>query len=166
MKKPTKIIRQFFQYTALALLLIGINSNVLARQLLGSSVGSESSPFVEIAEQDTSASHAEKRTNAWSFGAFPILFYSDETRLAGGAGVQAVYKRESEQHSSTIGLIAFYTQNKQYVIQVAPELYMKGGNFKFSGGIAYLYYPDKFYGIGNNTNKDDSSFDKFIMELF
>jgi len=110
---------------------------------------------VGIAEQDTSAFQAEKQTDAWDFGAFPIIFYSDETRLAGGAGVQAVHKTESEQHSSTIGLIGFYTQNKQYVFQVAPELYLKGGSYKLSGGIAYLYYPDKFYGIGNNTSKND-----------
>jgi len=155
MKETTKNIRQFLPYIALVLLIIRINSNVLAQQITGSSVGLESSPYVGIAEQDTSASHAEKQTDAWSFGAFPIIFYSDETRLAGGAGVQAVHKTESEQHSSTIGLIAFYTQNRQYVIQVAPELYLKHGSYKFSGGIAYLYYPDKFYGIGNNTSKDD-----------
>ncbi len=117
MKEPTKNIRQFFPYIALVLLIIGINSNVLAQQVLGSSVGSEFSRYVEITEQDTSVSHTEKQADAWSFGAFPIIFYSDETRLAGGAGVQAVYKTESEKHSSTIGLIAFYTPNKQYLLQ-------------------------------------------------
>ena len=155
MNEPIKNIRKCFPYISLALLIIVINNIVLAQQVLGSSVGSESSPYVVIAEQDTSVSHTEKRIDAWSFGAFPIIFYSDETRLAGGAGVQVVNQTESEQHSSTIGLIAFYTQNKQYVIQVAPELYLKQGSYKFSGGIAYLYYPDKFYGIGNNTSKDD-----------
>ncbi len=155
MKEANKIIRKIFPYIASALLIIGINSNVFAQQVFGSSVGSASSRYVKISEQDTSVSHTEKRAGAWSFGAFPIIFYSDETRLAGGAGVQAVYETESEQHSSTIGLIAFYTQNKQYVIQVAPELYFKQGSYKLSGGIAYLHYPDKFYGIGNNTSKDD-----------
>jgi hypothetical protein len=155
MKEPTKIMKQFSPDLVVILLIISINSMVHAQQLFGLSVGSESSRHMEITAQDTSASHPEQRTDGWSFGAFPIIFYSDETRLAGGAGVQAVYKRESEQHSSTIGLIAFYTRNKQYVIQVAPELYLKQGNYKFSGGIAYLCYPDKFYGIGNNTSKDD-----------
>ena len=107
MKEPTKNIRIFLTCIALVLFIFGINNNVFAQEVLGSSVDFESSPYVEITEQETSASHTEERTDAWSFGAFPIIFYSDETRLAGGAGVQAVHKTESEQHSSTIGLIAF-----------------------------------------------------------
>ncbi len=66
-----------------------------------------------------------------------------------------MYKTKSEQHSSTIILIAIYTQNKQYVIQVVSELYLTQGNCKLSGGIAYLHYPEKFYSIGNDTSKSE-----------
>jgi hypothetical protein len=44
MKEANKNVRQFFPCIALALLIIEINSNIFAQQVLGSSVGSESSP--------------------------------------------------------------------------------------------------------------------------
>jgi hypothetical protein len=50
----------------------------------------------------------------YSIGVFPVIFYSDETRLAGGAAAQVVYGGPSRRYSSSIGMIGFYTQNKQY----------------------------------------------------
>lgn len=106
----------------------------------------------------------EETQKKYDIGAFPVIFFSDETRLACGAGIQVVHRGQAEQHSSSIAIIGFYTQNKQYSIGVAPEIYLKEGTYKSSGEIGYLYYPNEFYGIGNNTSKEDE--EDYISRLF
>lgn len=93
--------------------------------------------------------------NTWSVGAFPVMFYSDETRTAFGGGSQVMFGEEGERFSSSLGLMAFYTQNKQYTFILAPELYLDDSAYKLTGNFGYSYFPDSFYGIGNNSVKDD-----------
>ena len=88
-------------------------------------------------------------------GAFPVIFYSDETRLAGGGGAQVMFGEQNERFSSSAGLMGFYTQNKQYIFIIAPEIYLKNDSYKITGYFGYSYFPDTFFGIGNNTKKDD-----------
>jgi outer membrane protein assembly factor BamA len=120
-----------------------------------SSICHEGLIFITSDEQDTFALNSNTESSSWKIGAFPIIFYTDETRLAGGAGIMLVQPGRSEATSSAIGLIGFYTQNRQYLLQVSPEIYMADDLYKFSGNFGYAYFPDKFYGIGNNTNKVD-----------
>ena len=105
--------------------------------------------------QNTGKDKKESQERTRDIGAFPIIFYTDETRLAGGAGVYVIYQGKATQHSSSIGLLGFYTQNKQYTFVFEPEYYYKGDRYKITGEIAFIYFPNKFYGIGNNTKKDD-----------
>ena len=109
----------------------------------------------KIGGQDTAIQKSKAKSTSPSIGAFPIFFYTDETRLAGGAGMQIVYPGKYEHHTSAIGVVGFYTQNKQYIFQISPEIYFKGELYKFSGNYGYANFPDKFYGIGNNTKKTD-----------
>jgi outer membrane protein assembly factor BamA len=107
---------------------------------------------------------SEKNQKKYSIGAYPVIFYTDETRLAGGAAAQVVHRARSERYSSSLGIIGFYTQNKQYNFGAAPEIYLKEGIYKFSGTISYSYFPDKFYGIGNNTSKENA--EDYTSRLF
>jgi len=154
MEKANITRGMFLLYVFLCLFLSGIISNGLAIQPSSFSV-EDSFQHKEIITQDTSASSAADQFSSWNVGAFPIIFYSDETRLAGGAGVQLVNKAKFKIKSSSIGIIGFYTQNTQYVFQIAPNIYLKQGDYILSAGIVYSRYPDKFYGIGNHTSKED-----------
>jgi outer membrane protein assembly factor BamA len=118
----------------------------------------------ELCRSDTVTQKLKTKSRSWSIGAFPIFFYTDETKLAGGAGIQIVYPGKSERHSSAIGVIGFYTQNKQYIFQISPEIYLKDELYKFSGNFGYANFPDKFYGIGNNTKKTDE--EDYTSRLF
>jgi len=93
--------------------------------------------------------------NDWSFAAFPLMFYSDETRIALGGGTQVMIGGEDERFSSSMGLMGFYTQNRQYTFILAPELYLRDGAYKLAGNYGYSYFPDSFYGIGNTSIKED-----------
>ena len=98
-------------------------------------------------------------------GAYPVIFYSDRTRMAGGVGSQFVFEGQTEQQSSSISLIAFYTQNRQYVLQSRSEIFLKEGIYKLSGGAGYIYFPDTFYGIGNKTGKDYEDFTSRLLNF-
>ncbi|MCE5251612.1 outer membrane protein assembly factor [bacterium] len=106
----------------------------------------------EIQESATTQTLMENKS---SVGAFPVMFYSDETRFAAGGGAQVMMGGESERFSSSFGLMAFVTQNRQYTFIIAPELYLKDDTYKMTGNFGYSYFPDSFYGIGNNTDKDN-----------
>ncbi len=96
---------------------------------------------------------AEKRLD---IGGFPLVFYSDETRFGIGGGAQVMMDGDSERFSSSLGLMAFVTQNKQYTYILAPELYLDNDNYKLTGNFGYVYFPDSFYGIGKDSGKENS----------
>ena len=108
--------------------------------------------FGEVTEQDT----IEQSRNAFAY--FPIIFYTPETKMAGGAAV-SYYYRESESEitsrPSTIMPVMIYTQKKQIISELYTDLYWKDEIYHLTGHISYSKFPDKFYGIGNNTSEDD-----------
>ena len=90
MRNPNKNIRTFLPYFVVWLLLMGISNTLLAQKGVELSSDYRSVQNTEIAEQDTSKFDLEK--GSWNIGAFPVIFYSDETRLAGGAGARNRFK--------------------------------------------------------------------------
>ena len=44
-----------------------------------------------------------------------------------------------------------YTQKKQIIFQLIPNLYIKEDTYHLTGELSYLKFPDKFYGIGRDT---------------
>jgi hypothetical protein len=92
------------------------------------------------------------------FVLLPILYYTPETKLAGG-GLLNYYFRESGSKTSTrpssVMPSLIYTQNKQIMVELSTYLYWKDEAYYSHGYIGYVKFPDKFYGIGNNTPEDD-----------
>jgi len=93
-----------------------------------------------------------------SLVALPYAFYTPETRAAVGVG--AIYsfrpeKSKIDSRPSTLKLAATYTQNKQYILALIPELYFQDEAWYFYGDYSFREYPDKFWGIGNNTPSDN-----------
>ncbi len=84
----------------------------------------------------------------------PVLYYSPETGIAGGAAVQGSYRsdtadRAARPSSALVDII--YTAKKQIITEIIPDLYFLHSDVNVSGSLRYLNYPDKFFGIGNNT---------------
>jgi outer membrane protein assembly factor BamA len=103
-------------------------------------------------EQDT----VEQKRKGLIF--FPILFYTPETKIAAG-GLVNYYFRESKSkitsRPSSIMPSVIYTQNKQILAELSTYLYWKDEKYYVESYAAYIKFPDKFYGIGNNTSEDD-----------
>jgi outer membrane protein assembly factor BamA len=87
-----------------------------------------------------------------------VIFYQPETGL--GFGVTAIYfirnsqaeeSDVSRQQSSFVAPVAIYTTKKQIIISARTELYPSQGRYRVLGEVAFIKFPTKFWGIGNNT---------------
>lgn len=106
----------------------------------------------------------EEQPNKNEFGAFPLLFYSDETGFALGGGLQIVTNKQNERYVSSVGIAGIYTWKKQYLFSVTPEMYLNEDSYKFTGTFGYSYFPNTFFGIGNDTKTDDE--ENYTSRLF
>lgn len=100
----------------------------------------------------------------------PLLYYTPDTRWAAGAA--GVYyfkfkpKTESEEKTrmSYLQFLADYTQNRQLDLWATWNIFTRNENYLFKGDIRFRDFPDRFYGLGNNTSKSQE--EKYSYNLF
>jgi hypothetical protein len=107
---------------------------------------------------DTAAA-AEEDTLRTTLVPVPVIFYQPETGL--GFGATAVYSfysgraadaREGERIlASSIAPVALYTTKSQIIVAARAELFPIGSPYRLLGEIAFVKFPTKFWGIGNDT---------------
>jgi len=95
----------------------------------------------------------------------PLIYYTPDTRFAAGAmGVYYFRTGKNESDSlpitrlSYIKLLADYTQNRQLDIWSAWNIFTDKERFLFKGDLRYRNFPDRFYGVGNNTLQSQVEF--------
>jgi outer membrane protein assembly factor BamA len=109
------------------------------------------------ADADTSAG-ADRTSggrNGWIF--FPYIFYTPETRMGIGGGGGYFFRNPcscDESRPSTVLGNIIYTQNKQLVLAVQPDIYWRDEKYYLRTELSYQKFPDKFFGIGNRTSSD------------
>jgi hypothetical protein len=85
----------------------------------------------------------------------PLLYYTPDTRFAyGAAGVyyfRLKDRQEREARLSYAQLLVDYTQNKQLDVWGQWNILTGGERFLLKGELRFRNFPDRFYGIGNNT---------------
>lgn len=84
----------------------------------------------------------------------PVVFSTPETGFGFGGGGQLFLTSEQNtfrQRKSNILFTGIYTTNKQIVIQALPQLYFGKGDYYLDGSYEFRIYPNKFWGIGNDT---------------
>jgi outer membrane protein assembly factor BamA len=86
----------------------------------------------------------------------PVVYYSPETKIAGGLGgiysFRTSNKARSRPSSIRIGMI--YTQKKQLLVEFGPDIYLKNEGYHLKSKINFINFSERFYGIGSNTSKD------------
>lgn len=91
------------------------------------------------------------------FFVLPLLYYTPDTRLAYGAAgvyyfkVQPKYEYEKLTRVSYVQFLADYTQNKQLDIWGVWNIFSRNENYLFKGEMRYRNFPDRFFGLGNDT---------------
>ena len=104
---------------------------------------------------DTSGRDRERRLQ---IAAYPVLGYSPETRIMGGAFAQGILQMPYSDRPSGLGLGVLYSQNRQFTLNLLPEFWWDRDRFHFSGELNWQHWPDRFYGIGNDTRDEDREY--------
>ncbi len=112
------------------------------------------STSISKAQQDITNSKKVK------FSIYPAISYKPETKFALGIVSFIVFDQSEEEHGkyhrpSSISPQFLYTQNKQMILSVDMEMYMKNGYALITKPKVYNY-PDFYYGIGNDNDPDSS----------
>lgn len=111
--------------------------------------------FKLYAEEMAKQKKEKKRTHG--IVGFPIVFYTPETRFAGGAAGLYYYYSSSDSHDlrpNQFGIAGYYTQNRQYFIGAYTEQYYQGEKINLAISSNVTKFPDKFWGIGYDTEAD------------
>ncbi|MGF1639229.1 MAG: BamA/TamA family outer membrane protein [Cyclobacteriaceae bacterium] len=104
-------------------------------------------PFVAAAQSDS--------TDTKVFKAYPLAYYTPETRIAYELfAFYSFYAQEAERKSN-IRFFATYTQNKQYLFILPWQIYTKKERQFHNGRVDYRFFPEYYYGIGNDTRESN-----------
>jgi outer membrane protein assembly factor BamA len=104
------------------------------------------------------ASDRDSTMRNTKFAGFPVLGYSPETRIIGGVYTQLLMGDPLLKRPSTLGLSLLVSQNRQFSINLFPDIWLKDNTYRFAGELKWQYWPDKYYGIGNDTRKEDEEY--------
>lgn len=131
--------------------------------------------------QDTSAAEHPKRILGFrslsdtledekdGFFALPLIYYTPDTRwAAGGAGVYyfklpSIDSLGMDTRVSNVQFLADYTQNKQLDLWGQWNVFTRNENYLLKGEFRYRNFPDKFYGIGHRSLKQNE--EKYAYDL-
>lgn len=99
----------------------------------------------------------------------PLLYYTPETRLSFGAGVNFTFKVKPNLQtnpSQVLGGFA-YTQNKQLLLYSQFNIFSAENKFFIKGEVGYYRFNYFFWGIGNRANQEELFFVDFPrVQLF
>ncbi|GAB3286393.1 BamA/TamA family outer membrane protein [Hymenobacter tenuis] len=103
-----------------------------------------------------------------SFIPVPIVFYQQETGLAGGAAILPVWRfgQDTTVRKSNARLIAWISQEKQTTVQLTHTIFTPEEKFFFSGELSYYDLAFNYYGIGNDTRKSMESHIQYPLWVF
>ncbi len=92
------------------------------------------------------------------FTPLPIVFFLPETGFGFGALGLLTFRSKGESienRPSTVQLGLTYTTKKQILLFAPFELYAKEAQWRFVGELGYYKYFYNFYGIGDDSKKED-----------
>lgn len=108
---------------------------------------------------------AEKKVE---FFWFPLILYAPETRLAFGLGETLTFKtsrKDSLTRPSKIAGTQLYTLNKQLLANLLTDIYTNGNKYHITSTIGFLRFPNRFYGVGNNTDEKYEKYDALFVDF-
>lgn len=118
-----------------------------------------SSPLYGEDKSVNNGDDSEKAINKdFSATSFPIIYYTPETSSAGGIGTVFTYRKKGstkKDRPDNLAIMGIYTMKDQSILIVEPDVYLDDQKWQIKIKSVFLDYPDKFFGIGNNTDKEN-----------
>ena len=89
--------------------------------------------------------------------AVPIVLYTPETQFGFGAGLMSTWQMPGAWSDCPSSVVAYgiYTTRKQTVVGGTSELHFRDDRWVLLQDLRYVDWPDRFYGIGNDTKLRD-----------
>lgn len=87
----------------------------------------------------------------------PILSYTPETGIAGGAAALYLYRdpsADTANRPTNFTGDVIYSQKKQIIVELNGDMYFGNGVYRLLTNTAFKKFPNKFFGIGNNNSSD------------
>jgi hypothetical protein len=109
-------------------------------------------------------------TKKEGFAVIPLFYYTPDTRFAlGAAGVyyfRAKSTREGvpEPRLSYVQLLGDYTQNRQLDVWGLWSVFTNDEDYLLRGEVRFRNFPDRYYGVGNNTS--EAQMERYSYDLF
>jgi len=97
----------------------------------------------------------------------PVVFYTPETRWAGGGLLNYFFTLSDDAQKnkpSTLMPSVIYTQNHQVTAELILNLFFPKDAYRLNGYLSFNRFPDKFYGIGNNTSAKNE--ENYLPQFF
>jgi hypothetical protein len=99
----------------------------------------------------------------------PVFFFSPDTRLGfGGAGAYVFHLNDTNSNvksrTSFVRFSGAYTINRQTDILSEWGVFTRSERFFLKGDMRFRIYPDRFYGVGNNSPQ--SNMEVYDYKLF
>ncbi len=100
------------------------------------------------------ASPKEKKKKKVRIVPLPIIYYSPITSFGFGAlsAINFDLGKDSTTRSSYVQPYVLYTLNKQYEFTVKHSVFTNDERFAFTGRYTFNYFPQSYYGIGNDMD--------------
>lgn len=96
---------------------------------------------------------------------FPLLVKSPEYKWGLGTGGIIYFKlNDSLARTSNIKLVTFYTLRKQAVFATEGNFFLPGEKYIIHYGASVSRFPDKFWGLGNNT--ENSAVENYAISQY
>ncbi|MFP4556421.1 MAG: BamA/TamA family outer membrane protein [Bacteroidales bacterium] len=100
----------------------------------------------------------------------PVAFYQEETSVGVGLMGGYYFTRDRVNMVSNIQGMLIYTRKKQVKFSLLPKIYSLNRKYYLSGHLRLSHYPDKFWGVGSETEdwqEEDFTFREasFLMQL-
>ncbi|MEO8934976.1 MAG: BamA/TamA family outer membrane protein [Xanthomarina sp.] len=103
------------------------------------------------------------KNKKFQFITIPIVFYTPETSFGFGAGAQMFLLKQKNIYNERVSNIfvdVIMTSNKQFIIDVIPQIYFGKGDYFLDMNFKWKIFPNNFWGIGNTTpNRNKESYD-------
>ena len=109
--------------------------------------------FPPIARAEEARVERGVRANALGFA-----FYLPETGFGMGGAVALSHRAEDGSPAArpdSLAVAFVYTQLHQLSVLFLPDFYLSGGRWEITGEAGYSRYPNRFYGIGSDTQEED-----------
>jgi hypothetical protein len=120
---------------------------------------------------DVIKSDTINKNKEFQFVAIPIIFYTPETSFGFGAGSQIFLLKEKNIYNDRVSNVFvdfIMTSNKQFIIDVIPQIYFGKGDYFLDMNFKWKIFPNDFWGIGNTTpNSNEESYDmtSYILKV-